>query len=182
MALYHFSEDPTIELFAPRAPLAHPETEPFVWTVDEAHQPVYFFPRDCPRVCFWPLPTTTPEDYARFWSYVADRMVVAIEAGWLERMRSTRLYRYVFPNEPFQPVERDGWMYVSRETVRPLRVDTLDDLPGRLVEAGVELRVCSSLVPLGKAIVGATLHFSLIRMRNAQDWDGQAGTPAVPRT
>jgi hypothetical protein len=55
--------------------------------------------------------------------------------------------------------------------VTPLRVEILDDLPGRMVEAGVELRICSSLVPLGKAVIASSLHFSLIRMRNAQGWD-----------
>ena len=55
MPLYHFSEDPTIERFVPRAPLARPEVEPLVWAIDEWHQPIYFVPRDCPRVCFWPL-------------------------------------------------------------------------------------------------------------------------------
>ena len=94
MALYHFSEDPTITRFVPRPPLARPEVEPLVWAIDDWHAPVYFLPRDCPRVCFWPLPTTTAEDYARFFATVSGRMVIAIESGWLERLRTTRLYRY----------------------------------------------------------------------------------------
>ena len=27
---------------------AHPDTEPFVWAIDDWHSPVYFLPRDCP--------------------------------------------------------------------------------------------------------------------------------------
>jgi hypothetical protein len=171
MALYHFSEDPNIKVFVPRPPLARPEVEPLVWAIDEWHQPMYYVPRDCPRVCIWPISTTTPEDQDRFFAYVADRMVVAIEAAWLEPMRTTRLYRYILPGQTFEPLKNDAWMYISRETVTPLRVDTLDDLPRRMVEAGVELRICSSLVPLGKAVIASSLHFSLIRMRNAKGWD-----------
>jgi hypothetical protein len=29
-------------------------------------------------------------------------------------------------------------------------------------------------VPLGRAIIGSTMHFSLIRMRNAQGWNDDA--------
>jgi hypothetical protein len=52
MPLYHFSEDPTIKVFAPRAPLAHPDYEPLVWAIDDWHQPMYWTPRDCPRILF----------------------------------------------------------------------------------------------------------------------------------
>jgi hypothetical protein len=32
------------------------------------------------------------------------------------------------------------------------------------------MRVCQSLVPLGKAIRSTSMDFSLVRMRNAQGW------------
>lgn len=169
MALYHFSEDPTIERFVPRPPLAHPEVEPLVWAIDPWHQSLYFVPRDCPRVCFWPVESTTPEDYDRFFAYVTDRMVIAVELTWFERLRTTRLYRYTMPAELFES-RNDNGMYTSRQTVVPLAVEPLDDLPRRLLEARVELRLCSSLVPLGKAVIASTMNFSLIRMRNAQGW------------
>ena len=169
MPLYHFSEDPKIDRFVPRPPLAHPQIEPLVWAIDEWHQPMYWVPRDCPRVCFWSLLTTTPADFDRFFAYVSGRMVIAIEAAWYERLRTTCLYRYAFPEEAFESLE-DAGMYVSRETVTPLQVEALDSLPQRLIDAEVELRICSSLVPLGRAVIGTSLHFSLIRMRNAQGW------------
>lgn len=169
MRLYHFSEDPGIERFVPRAPLARPEIEPLVWAIDEWHQPLYFLPRDCPRVCFWPLPTTTPEDYDRFFARVAGRMVVAIEAAWLPRVRATQLYRYTFSDTSFTSLH-DAGMYVSRGTVTPVRVEPVGDLLARLVGAGVELRLCQNLHPLGQAVSQSTLHFSLIRMRNTRDW------------
>lgn len=169
MHLYHFSEDPTIERFVPRAPLAHPDREPLVWAIDEWHQPMYFTPRDCPRVLFWPLPTTTPADHDRWWSYVADRIVLAIEAAWFDRLRTAQLFRYVFNSDTFEDLH-DAGMFVSRDTIVPLRVEPIHPLIDQIRDAGVELRVCRSLVPLANAVINSTLHFSLIRMRNAQGW------------
>lgn len=179
MLLYHFSEDPTITLFVPRAPLAHPDVEPFVWTIDEWHAPLYFVPRDCPRVCFWPLPTTTPEDHEQFFAYASGRMVIAIETDWVPRLRATQLYRYVFTDEAFFPTHDHG-VHLTRETVTPLRVEPMGDLLERLIEADVELRLCPSIVPLGERIIQTSLHFSLIRMRNATGWKGAPGRPTVP--
>ena len=169
MQLYHFSEDPTIERFTPRPPLARPEVEPLVWAIDEWHAPMYLTPRDCPRVCGWPLRTTTPADHERFFAYVAGRMIVAIEADWLERMHSVKLYRYMLPANSFESLN-DAGMYVSRETVEPLRVELVGDLVAALLAVPVELRICASLTPLADALIASTLHFSLIRMRNAQGW------------
>ena len=128
MPLYHFSEDPSIErAFAPRSPLAHPETEPLVWANDDWHAPVFFLQRDCPRACFWPLPTTTPDDLARFWDYTACRMVIAVEWAWLQRIQTSTLYRYTFAEDPFVPVQDYG-VHVSRETVVPIDVTPMGDL------------------------------------------------------
>ena len=179
MLLYHFSENPTIQEFVPRAPLAHPETEPFVWTVDDWHSPLYYLPRDCPRVCFWPLPTTTLEDREAFFSTVSGRMVIAIESGWYERLIAASLYQYTFDEATFFPTHDHG-VYLSRATVRPQKVERMGHLMERLLEANVELRLCSSLVPLGERIIHTSLHFSLIRMRNAIGWEGAKGSPTVP--
>ncbi len=171
--LSHFSEDPTIARFVPRAPLARPEVEPLVWAIDDWHAPIYYVPRDCPRVCFWPLPTTTAADSARFYATVPARMVIAIEGAWLDRLRTTRLYRYTMPGETFEDLP-DYSGSVSRATIVPLKVEPVGDLLTALVATGVELRITPSLVPLGRAIIESTLHFSLIRMRNAQGWTDPA--------
>jgi len=181
MPLYHFSEDPAITHFVPRPPLAHPDTEPFVWAIDEWHSPLYYLPRDCPRVCFWPQPNTTEEDWQRFFAYVSGRMVIAIETAWYERLITTRLYRYTFAPEPFFSVgENANGVQVTRQTVTPLSVEPMGGLAERLTAADIELRLCPSLVPLGRSIICASLNFSLIRMRNATGWDDRSGAPAVP--
>jgi uncharacterized protein DUF6886 len=168
MPLFHYSEDPTIERFVPRAPLAHPEREPLVWTIDAWHSPIYYVPRDCPRVGFWPLPTTTAEDRERWFAGVSGRMVVAIESRWMDRIRSVQLYRYVMPEEPFESLHDHG-AHVSRQTVVPLRVEPVGDLLEALMAADVELRVSPSLVPIARAVMQTTLHWSLIRMCNCHD-------------
>ena len=98
-------------------------------------------------------------------------MVTAIEAGWMERLRTTTLYRYVLPGEGFETKPDEVGTYISRQTVVPLRVEPVGDLISALVEARAELRICRSLRPLGEAIIASSLDFSLIRMRNAQDRD-----------
>jgi hypothetical protein len=168
--LYHFSEDPTIERFVPRAPLHRPQVEPMVWAISEEHQQIYWVPRDCPRVYFWLLPTTTAEDRARFWTGVHADLVLAIEAVWIERLQTTQLYRYTLPSESFTLIDAHYGAYVSRETVVPTSVEPLGNLLHELAAAPVELRLCPSLVPLGKAIINTSFSWGLIRMRNAQGW------------
>lgn len=168
--LWHFSEDPAIARFAPRSLPARPGIPPRVWAIDDAHAPLYYFPRECPRVAFWALPDSTAEDLARFLGQTAARWVIAIEAAWLERLRATRLYAYRLPGATFTalgPDEGPGY-YVSREAVAPLSVEPVGDLLARLVAAGVEVRLTPSLWPLYHALLPASLDYSMIRMRNAQ--------------
>ena len=180
MLLYHFSEDPDIVEFIPRSPQAHPDTEPFIWTIDQWHAPLYYMPRDCPRVCFWPLPTTTPEDREIFFSSVSGRMVIAIESAWYDRVAKKSLYQYTFDDDSFFPTHDHG-VYLSREQVKPKRVDPVGNLVKRLIESDIELRFCPSLAPLGERIIQTSLHFSLIRMRNAAGWQGATGSPTIPQ-
>lgn len=168
MHVYHFSEEPAIERFAPRPSRLG---EALVWAIDEWHQPLYWLPRDCPRVCFWPDEgRTTAADLERWWATAAGRMVIAVEAAWLGKVRGCSLYRYRLDAGAFTSLDDNG-MHVSRQTLRPLAVEPMGDLLAALVAGGVELRVCQSLVPLGRAVIASTMDFSLIRMRNAAGWE-----------
>jgi len=177
--LYHFSEQADIRLFEPR-PVAQPSPRspgldwlngPLVWAIDEWHAPMYFFPRDCPRILIWPLPGTTAEDRDRWWGARAEetRMLAYIESGWLARMEKTTVYRYLLPEEPFERLD-DAGMYVSRTDVSPLGIDPLTDLSAELRAADVELRAVDSLQPL-RRVWDSTLHASGIRLRNAIGWE-----------
>jgi len=184
--LFHFSEDPTIKLFEPR-PVRVPAERlpgqawlngPLVWAIDGWHAPMYFFPRDCPRILLWRKPSTTDDDVARWWRGDRQRRMLAhIEEAWLGRLRTTPIYRYVFERDPFEDIGDVG-MWVSRTTVRPLRVEPVGDLRAALEAADVELRVMPHLLPL-KGVWESSLHASGVRLRNAQRW-GEPGWPHSP--
>ena len=187
MRLYHFSDDPAITRLVPRAvavdgPRA-PDREwlngPLVWAIDQWHSPAYLFPRACPRVLWWPLPDTTETDRERYWGTRRDtRMVACIEWAWLERLRSTALYRYTLPPAGFIDV-RDHGVHVNHSEVMPTAMTVIDELPEALARANVELRLMASLTPL-RGMWETTLHVSGIRLRNAQGWSTNASTPTAP--
>jgi hypothetical protein len=174
--LFHFSEDPSIEAFEPRpvrVAAARPPGQAWlngslVWAIDDRHSPMYFCPRDCPRVLLWKRPDTTEADLDRWWRGGRGRRMQAhIEAAWLERLRTTKIYRYVFAPTAFERLH-DG-MCVARETVRPLAVEPVGDLEAALEAADVELHVLEYLLPL-KGVWESTLHASGVRLRNAAGW------------
>lgn len=165
--LWHFSEDPGIRIFDPRPAVTDDGApSPPLWAVDDDHAPLYYFPRDCPRVGYWATARTTAQDRERFLGLTAAKRVVAVEGAWLERIRSASLYRYALPFESFDPLYEIG-VYRAREAVKPLFVEPVGDLLARLRDAGVELRLTPSIWPLHDALLEATLQFTMIRMRNA---------------
>lgn len=175
--LYHFSEDPGIEVFQPRTLPTRPDaTVPVVWAIEASHQHMYLFPRDCPRALLWPVEGTTEADRAAWFGHSDARVIAHVEYAWLPRIREATLYRYEFPDDTFESLA-DAGMWVSRQAVTPRAVDVVDDLLEALREAGVELRVMDRLTPLLGAWERTTLHWSGIRLRNARDW-AAAPSPA----
>jgi hypothetical protein len=167
MQLFHFSEDPNIAVFQPRK-LDYRMNEPAqVWTIDEFHAPHYYFPRDCPRVCIWPHEDTTDEDLQRFFGHSSTQRMVAVETGWLDRIRGTTIYRYIFDPNEFELYEQNAGYYTSTRTVRPVAVEKMGDLLGSLAALDIEVRITPTLRPLNEAIPSSTVNFSMIRMKNA---------------
>ena len=172
--LYHFSEEPDIVRFEPR-PRPGQDGPPCVWAIDEWHAPMYYVPRDCPRACFWPDRGTSDDDRERWFGGIDARMVIAIESGWLDRVRTTTLYRYTLPSATFAAArDDDSGHFVSPDAVVPLRVEAMPDLLGALATAGVELRITPSLVELWRRVTASTLQFSGTRLRNAEGWPAAA--------
>ena len=157
-AVWHFSEDPSLGRFVPR--------EGKVWAIHEAHSWLYWFPRDCPRACFWAVGTTAEDDIEFWLDGDRDRGVAVIETSWLERVRSVRLYAYRMPSEPFDTVEDDRF-YIASTPVEAIERVELGDLLARHAEAGNELRITPSLYPLWDKVIETSLDFSGIRLRNA---------------
>lgn len=168
--LYHFSEDPNIEQFVPR-PGRHiegrPENEKLVWAIDEWHSPVYFFPRDCPRIMLWPVEGSTEEDIDH-WVGDGVRMAAHIEKGWAERLARCKLFKYTFDSSGFENLHDHG-VHVSQIPVEPLEVEPVGDLEAAIAKANVRLNVMDSLQPLAEAW-HSTLWFSGVRLRNAKQW------------
>lgn len=169
--LYHFSEDPGIDTFEPRPGRAiegRPAGERLVWAIDELHAPMYFFPRECPRIVLWAVDNSLAEDIARWLGPSSATIAIHVESRWLEAMRSCELYRYSFDPAPFETINDHG-THVSASAVKPRAVEALGDLESALESSGVELRVVDSLQALADAWF-STLHFSGIRLRNAVEW------------
>jgi hypothetical protein len=178
MQLFHFSEGPGIEIFTPR-PVLFPARRaagrewlngPLVWAIDDWHQPMYLFPRDCPRILIWPTDQTTAEDYERYWSPCTSRMIAFVERQWMSGIRSEIIYRYELPEAPFLNLQ-DAGMWVSKTPVRPLEKVVISDMVAALELHHVELRPMDSLARL-RGLWNTSLHTSGIRLRNAASWNG----------
>jgi len=166
VSLWHVSDDGGIQRFEPRANPGHDSPEALVWAIDDDHLPAYWFPRDCPRGTFWAIETTSDDDVERFLTGDRARRVHALQADWLEPFREAHLFAYRLPDAPFEPYARAAGYFVSREAVEPVDVVELGDLLVRHADAGIELRVVPDLGALWERVIGSTLEFSGIRLRN----------------
>ncbi len=143
--LYHFSEDPTIEVFVPR--------DRYVWDDDEWHQFRYWFPRECPRATWWPKDRSTCP-------------TVAIQWDWWNRFDEVTLYAYTFDAAPFRE-NPDGGGWITEETMTPLDVSPVGDLLTKHRKAGNEFRIVADLAALwSEVITRPGVDFSGIRLRN----------------
>jgi hypothetical protein len=152
------SEDDSIGRFEPR--------DGKVWAIATRLLPLYWFPRECPRATFWAESTTTEGDVDRFLGGDRARRVHVVEPEWLEPMRTTRVLTYRMPEDTF--VENDDRFWISAAPVEPLEVVEFGDLAERHEEAGIELETEPDLLHFWDEVVGASLGFSGIRLRNAR--------------
>jgi hypothetical protein len=165
----HFSEDPTITRFVPHVAATARQPEAYVWAVDAARAPDYWFPRDCPRAMAWTTPETTDADRARVLGPGGGDRVHAVEYSWLDALRTVRLYAYRLPAAPFRPIgDPVRFAHVATEPVEPLGpAEPVGDLLRLHEEAGIQLRVLPNLWAFWDAVTASSLGFSGIRLRNA---------------
>jgi len=189
MRLFHFSEDPKIARFAPR-PVQVPAQRPsgkewlngaLVWAIDEAHQRLYLFPRECPRIVLWPKASTSDEDRLLWLKDMTKEFdaIAIVESSWVEAIQKSTLCRYELPHGSFEDIQEVG-MWVSHQQVEPITMAILDDLESELASSRTKLCVVDSLLQF-KPVWGSSVHASGIRLRNARGW-GEPGWPHSPPT
>lgn len=168
--LYHVSEEPAIVEFVPRFPpnASSGVDYPVVWAVDESRLQNYLLPRDCPRVTFFPKPSSSSADIERLIGPCGSGSVVAIEAAWYARARDCNLYIYTLARDRFELLDEEAGYWVNRQSVKPSGIYKVSDCLTAVIERGAELRIVNNLWPLRDAVVNSTMGFSCIRMRNAQ--------------
>lgn len=166
VVLFHFSEDPTIHEFGPHVPRTNPSHPPTVWAIDEDHAPLHWFPRECPRVTAWPRNRDEQAAFRDPFVTEATRLH-AIELDWLERMRSTQVYRYAFDAAAFDPCADARGQWICTHAVEPLTVEPVGDLLAAHAHDAIELRLVLSLRPLSDLAVCGPWDFSLVGMANA---------------
>jgi hypothetical protein len=167
-SLWHFSEDPSLGEFRPRVMATRPGEPPLVWAVDTRHAPMFWFPRDCPRGCIWPVSTTSGEDRERFFGQSGAARVHVIETAWLDLVRACRLFAYRLPTGPFRPHEVGGYWVTEQPVEAVDRVD-VGDLLDRHAAAAIELRITPTIWPFWERVVASTVEFSGSRLRNTAD-------------
>ncbi|MEV1019498.1 DUF6886 family protein [Streptomyces sp. NPDC050264] len=167
--MLHFSEDPGITEFCPHVAMTARQSDPYVWAVDAAQAPAYWFPRQCPRAMAWVVDVTTEADRRAVFGAMGEKRVHVIEYGWAERFRTARLYAYRLPLGPFAPIgERVPYAWVAAETVVPLGPpEPVGDLLTLHQQADIQLRFVNNLWTFWDAVTTSTLGFSGIRLRNA---------------
>jgi hypothetical protein len=156
-ALWHVSEDDSIGRFEPR--------DGRVWAIGTRLLPLYWFPRYCPRATFWAESGTTAGDVGRFLGGDRTRRVHLVEPAWLERMRTARVVAYRLPEETF--AENEDRFWISAEPVAPIELVELGNLVARHEEAGIELGAEEELLRFWDVVIGSSLGYSGIRLRNA---------------
>src|SRR5436190_23959424 len=115
--LFHISEESGIKRFEPRA--SEYTSSPVIWAIDDGRLRNELVPRECPRVTYYAGAETTATDVERFLG--SSPAVVVVENGWLEQLRSCRLYCYHLSRETFGCLDECAGYFVSRVAVVPER-------------------------------------------------------------
>jgi len=165
--VFHYSEDGTITRFAPHVPQTNPSHPPAVWAMDAKHSPLYWFPRDCPRISVWADDDQQRSILRETFNTEADR-ICACESHWLDGVRRAKVYRYSFSGTTFAPWAIADGQYISSDVVYPEAVDVLDDLFALHAAAEVELRFTPRLGTLMDRMLASGLPFSFVRIRDAR--------------
>ncbi|MCF4099568.1 DUF6886 family protein [Maritalea mediterranea] len=160
-ALYHASETPHIDCFQPRP--ANDGTDK-VWAILGKRLQNYLFPRDCPRICLWANSATTAQDKALL---DGAETHITIEEKWRDICARTPLYIYQFAPKDFKVQDENAGYMTSRTAQRPLQMYELKPDELDFNRLNTKLSTTSQLLPLRDKVLGTSLAYSMIRLRNA---------------
>ncbi|WP_424767900.1 DUF6886 family protein [Paenibacillus sp. sgz302251] len=170
MKLYHFSEDPNIEIFRPRVKHNRQDMPPVVWAIDQEHEFTFYFPRNCPRIVFTRTEEISDEDNDKFFGVTKSNIVITVETRWYKTICNTTTYRYTFPGNSFRLFDKTAGYYISEQTIKPMGITHINNLLERLIELDIEVRFTPNLHPLREAILRSSItDFGIHRFENARD-------------
>ncbi|WP_370511101.1 DUF6886 family protein [Paenibacillus glucanolyticus] len=76
---------------------------------------------------------TSESDIEMFFGMSGTRRMIAIEAGWYERVRRGYICRYSFDPADFELFDANAGYYVATNIVAPIHVERMDDLVAKCV-------------------------------------------------
>jgi len=166
--LYHFSEDPNIEIFVPREKQNRSDFPAVVWAIDKEHEFTYYFPRNCPRIALRRMIDISDENKEKFFGHSIADTVVVIESKWYPIIKDFTIFRYTFNKEEFEMFDKTAGYYISYNTVKPIEVIPIQNLLDRLVALNIEIRFTPNLHPLRNMILNSDYkEFGIHRFNNA---------------
>ncbi|XMB67777.1 hypothetical protein RI065_04495 [Mycoplasmatota bacterium zrk1] len=166
MKLYHVSDNKNIEIFEPRsANKSWPGLyKQYVWAISSKMVHNYYFPRNCPRVCWMIGPNTSEDDKNYFKSFGEFKSLIFVKKAWEKTIEDTIIYRYEFDNKNFYPVDYSAGYYVSEREEIPKLVEIVD-LKEELKKSNVKLIFVEDLSKYQCESTERTFRFSNIRMK-----------------
>ena len=160
--LFHYSEDPSLACFEPHVPRTNPAVAAAVWAIDEARAPLYWFPRDCPRVAVWANNARQRRRLHQLFRVDGSRLHAA-PVSWLDAIEECKLYEYRLDASDFDPLPEAEGQWISYRTVTPCGVAPVGDLLLRQREAGIDLRLVPDLRAMRDLALDSGLPFSIVR-------------------
>lgn len=171
MRLFHISESPNIEVFHPRP--AKRSSWPdlagkYVWATDDEMIVNYYFPRNCPRVCWRIGKHTTEEECKQFQEQGNQHAIIAIEEKWKQRLSQQAIYRYEFSTNQFRLIDRNAGYYISESVEYPIDRIAIYHLEDHIKAENTKLLFIPELFSLAEYIGQSSYRFSIIRLRKLE--------------
>jgi hypothetical protein len=110
------------------------------------------------------------KDDIKFLGNTVSKKVITLENKWIEKINSTILYKYTFEEGSFELNDAIAGYYVSKKTVKPIKIEKMNKLLDEIIKKDIEARITPNLYLLRDAIIKPDIkNHSKIRFRNAKE-------------